>query len=41
MNKTARKQGLMTDEEYQSLFDGVNMMEVETAEMAECLDFAL
>lgn len=40
MNETARKQGLMTDEEFQSILDGVNRMEVDTAEMAEVLDLA-
>lgn len=40
LNETARKQGLMTDEEFQPLLDGVTRMEVETTEMAKGLDLA-
>ncbi|XP_047970254.1 smoothelin-like protein 1 [Salvia hispanica] len=40
LNKTARKQGLMTDEEFQAVMGGVEGMEVDTDEMAEGLDLA-
>ncbi|XP_047961435.1 proline-, glutamic acid- and leucine-rich protein 1-like [Salvia hispanica] len=40
LNETARKQGLMNDEEFQSLIDGVTWREEITAEMAEALDLA-
>ncbi|XP_042003878.1 nucleolar and coiled-body phosphoprotein 1-like [Salvia splendens] len=40
LNETARKQGLMTDEEFEALLDEVNRMEDGTAMMAEGLDLA-
>ncbi|XP_042059441.1 nucleolar protein dao-5-like [Salvia splendens] len=40
LNETARKQGLMTDDEFQVLLDEVNRMDVDTAEVAEGLDLA-
>ncbi|XP_041995735.1 lysine-specific demethylase 6B-like [Salvia splendens] len=40
LNETARKQGLMTDEEFEELLNKVTRMEDGTAKMAEGLDLA-
>ena len=40
LNETARKQGLMTDDEFLSILNGVNRREVGTDEMAEGLVLA-
>ncbi|XP_042005808.1 ABC transporter F family member 4-like [Salvia splendens] len=40
LNETAKKQGLMTDEEFEALLDEVTRIEDGTAEMAEGLDLA-
>ncbi|XP_042035108.1 uncharacterized protein LOC121781436 [Salvia splendens] len=40
LNETSRKQGLMTDEEFEALFNEVTRMEDGTAKMAEGLDLA-
>ncbi|XP_042067213.1 neurofilament medium polypeptide-like [Salvia splendens] len=40
LNETTRKQGLMTDEEFEALLDEVNRMEDGTAMMTEGLDLA-
>ncbi|XP_042019040.1 transmembrane protein 131-like [Salvia splendens] len=41
LNETTRKQGLMSDDEFQALLDEVNRMDVDTAEVAEGLDLPL
>ncbi|XP_042016249.1 fibrous sheath CABYR-binding protein-like [Salvia splendens] len=38
LNETAKKQGLMTDDEFQAILDGVNQREDDTATMVEDLD---
>ncbi|XP_042005873.1 MAP7 domain-containing protein 1-like [Salvia splendens] len=40
LNETARKQGLMTDEEFEALLSQVTRMDDDTATMAEGLDLA-
>ncbi|XP_042003808.1 uncharacterized protein LOC121752780 [Salvia splendens] len=39
LNETAKKQGLMTDDEFQAILDGVNQREDDTATMVEDLNF--
>ncbi|XP_042050080.1 translation initiation factor IF-2-like [Salvia splendens] len=38
LNEAAKKQGLMTDDEFQAILDGVNQREDDTATMVEDLD---
>ncbi|XP_042035188.1 neurofilament medium polypeptide-like [Salvia splendens] len=38
LNETAKKQGLMTDDEFQAILDGVNQREDDTTTMVEDLD---
>ncbi|XP_042019114.1 titin homolog [Salvia splendens] len=40
LNETAKKQGLMTDDEFQAIVDGVNQRADNTASMAEDLNLA-
>ncbi|XP_042012097.1 uncharacterized protein LOC121760505 [Salvia splendens] len=40
LNETAKKQGLMTDDEFQAIMDGVNQRAESTASMAEDLNLA-